>query len=94
MELGASDKWVYTRHHERLENFIDQIFDIEHYAQPVMVKVHVMRKWIEAAYMVGDKTVLQYNNDEPLYKPYVKYDGYTNIDIQEFQRKRSNKEVS
>lgn len=79
-KYGDSDKWeeLWEKNREDwefIEKAVEQNVYIpqEHQAQTGMVKVFVMRNWLDWAYDVGDETAREFNSDQPFYKPYVTY---------------------
>lgn len=73
MEKGPSDQWKQSPEDKLLEEIICKHTDISPLEQPRVNRVHVIRKWIEQAYSVGDPTVWMFNENQPYYKPYVTY---------------------
>jgi hypothetical protein len=68
MEIEHGDKWEHTVKDQVTERlFIDNVL-IEggNEPQPDIVKLHVMRKWIENAARIGDQTVKKHNGGEML----------------------------
>jgi len=77
MELtcGPSDKWELTANQLRVEKMINLVMVRDPYQGPMPPHVvkHTLRKWIEFAYSIGDKTVFEYTGGKPLYRPVVTY---------------------
>ena len=71
---GRSDQMEQTPEEAFHESVITRHFEpIPDYQQPGIVKIHVMRKWIEFAYQYGDQTAAELNDGHPLVAPYVTY---------------------
>ncbi len=55
--------------------------------QPGFVKIATMRKWLEHAYSIGDKTTLEFNeNGKPFYTPSVTYHNKKIHDFKKFKK--------
>lgn len=72
---GPSDKWVRTPLEDYWEKMVLEHVDIGYQdaPQPDYVKQHIMKMWMEKAWANGDKTVLEFNNGQPLMTPSATY---------------------
>ncbi|MBU2527629.1 MAG: hypothetical protein KKC03_13620 [Bacteroidetes bacterium] len=68
MEIQHKDNWENTISDQLIEGMFIQHVHIpdKNYPQPDIVKLHVMRRWIENASRMGDQTVKKYNDGEML----------------------------
>ena len=59
---GPSDKWVFPPIQHRVENYLDNIWEIEEEStqQPSFLKIHIMKRWIEYAWENRDETVREF----------------------------------
>ena len=72
---GPSDKYKQPEGAVSIENEVyrNLKFQTECYSQPEWVKRHVIQNWMFFAWGRGDKTVTLYNDNKPLFPPYVTY---------------------
>lgn len=68
MEIQHGEEWAATVKDQLQESLFMQNVDIPDgdQPQPDIVKVHVMRRWVENASRIGDKTVKNHNKGEML----------------------------
>jgi hypothetical protein len=70
-----SSKWHKSKWALHMEKLFFENSNVGKQAQkqPDILKVHVMRKWIQFAFENADATAVLYNNNQPLYTPSVTY---------------------
>jgi hypothetical protein len=77
MKLGPTDKYQKPADADEIEDAIAAVVNWKDgmisAPQPESVKRHIMRRWIERAYSIGDMSCLAYNNNDPFYPPLVTY---------------------
>lgn len=73
--FGPSNRWARSERDRRLESLACAWVDMPGASppQPGIVKLHVYRTWMEAAWAAGDTSVLAHNHGEPLCAPVVTY---------------------
>jgi hypothetical protein len=78
--VGPSDKWLVSKEQIDLEVMINNNFvdDLPVLTQSENVKNDVRQRWIEHAYSIGDETMYDYNDGQPLYPEYVTYHHLAN----------------
>lgn len=66
--VGPSDKWAYPKVQDAVEDALDELFVIDHAVtkQPELLKLHIIRRWIEYAWSVGDETVRKFSENQDL----------------------------
>jgi hypothetical protein len=75
LAFGPSNKMLPNAKEVYLQNALEKVVDIKPnpYGQPGWIKLHILRRWLERAYDVGDSSVKTLNDGDPFYQPYVTY---------------------
>jgi len=77
LAMGPSDKYEQPEGTKDLEAAIFAAIDVESQGnnrlQPEYLAAHNIRMWMEHAWLIGDMTVMKFNDGEPLFTPSVTY---------------------
>lgn len=75
IKMGPSNKWTMTEQQKLLHDKIFQHLDLKKSGikPPDFVNEHVILRWLNHAWKIGDSTVKIFNDNNPFYTPVVTY---------------------
>lgn len=75
LKFGPTNKYVRPAAADAMEAELDQAFLLEKFCpgQPPFLIKHIQFKWLEHAWMRGDRTAKAFNGNEAFYTPVVTY---------------------